>query len=64
MDVRADFDAISGCVCVVGSMNADYTVAVDNLPQPGETVFGGAMRVLPGGNRATRRRLLRCWAVR
>ena len=49
MDELADFDAISGCVCVVGSMNADYTVQVELLPQVGETVNGGAIKVLPGG---------------
>ncbi|PJM72799.1 ribokinase [Bifidobacterium primatium] len=34
---------------VVGSMNADYTVTTERLPQPGETVNGGPLRVLPGG---------------
>ncbi|MEA5019078.1 MAG: ribokinase [Gordonibacter sp.] len=49
MDELADFDVMGGCVCVVGSMNADYTVQVEFLPQVGETVNGGAMRILPGG---------------
>ena len=34
------------------SMNADYTVTTKRLPKPGETVNGGAMKVLPGGKGA------------
>jgi ribokinase len=49
MNMQADFDAVNGCVCVIGSMNADYTVLTERLPQPGETVNGGPMRILPGG---------------
>ena len=41
-----------GSVIVVGSMNADYTVTTKRLPKPGETVNGGAMKVLPGGKGA------------
>ncbi|PLS25933.1 sugar kinase [Bifidobacterium imperatoris] len=41
-----------GSVIVVGSMNADYTVSTKRLPKPGETVNGGAMKVLPGGKGA------------
>ena len=33
-------------------MNADYTVTTKRLPKPGETVNGGAMKVLPGGKGA------------
>lgn len=40
---------INGEVAVVGSMNADYTVMVDRLPQPGETVKAGPLTILPGG---------------
>ncbi|NMM95942.1 Ribokinase, PfkB family [Bifidobacterium sp. DSM 109960] len=36
-------------IVVVGSMNADYTVAAKHLPAPGETVSGGNLRILPGG---------------
>lgn len=36
-------------VAVVGSMNADYTIVADRLPNPGETVNGSDLRVLPGG---------------
>ncbi|KAB7789116.1 ribokinase [Bifidobacterium cebidarum] len=42
-------DHIHGSVSVVGSMNADYTVTVDRLPHPGETVNAGPLRILPGG---------------
>lgn len=43
------FDNISGSVSIVGSMNADYTVTTARLPQPGETVNGGPLQILPGG---------------
>ena len=39
-------------VAVVGSVNADYIVAVAALPQPGETVTGGRLSVRPGGKGA------------
>ncbi len=39
-------------VIVVGSVNADYAVRIGHLPQPGETVTGGVLRVLPGGKGA------------
>lgn len=42
----------TGSVIVVGSMNADYTVTTKRLPGPGETVNGGALKVLPGGKGA------------
>ena len=41
-----------GSVIVIGSMNADYTVTTKRLPKPGETVQGGAMKVMPGGKGA------------
>ena len=34
---------------MVGSVNADYTVRIEHLPQPGETVTGGRLEILPGG---------------
>lgn len=40
---------INGHICVIGSMNADYTVTTERLPKPGETVNGGQLTVLPGG---------------
>lgn len=39
----------NGIVCVLGSMNADYTVTTERLPLPGETVPGGPIALLPGG---------------
>lgn len=39
-------------VAVVGSVNADYLVALDRLPQPGETVTGGRLSIRPGGKGA------------
>ena len=41
-----------GKVMVMGSMNADYTVTTTRLPQPGETVNGGPLTILPGGKSA------------
>ena len=43
---------VQGSVIVIGSMNADYTVTTKRLPKPGETVQGGAMKVMPGGKGA------------
>jgi len=37
---------------VVGAVNADYIVAVERLPRPGETVGGGRLSVRPGGKGA------------
>ncbi|KAB8288804.1 sugar kinase [Bifidobacterium ramosum] len=42
-------ERIDGIVSVVGSMNADYTVTAERLPNPGETITGGPLRILPGG---------------
>src|ERR1700722_18472763 len=39
-------------MAVVGSVNADYIVRVEHLPQPGETVTGGRLSVRPGGKGA------------
>ena len=39
-------------VCVIGSSNLDFTVAVPWLPRPGETVSGGELVVSPGGKGA------------
>lgn len=36
-------------ICILGSMNADYTVTTEFLPKPGETVSGSPMKILPGG---------------
>jgi ribokinase len=39
-------------VCVVGSVNMDYTFAVEALPGPGETVLASALATAPGGKGA------------
>ena len=39
-------------VCVIGSANVDYTVALPRLPAPGETVSGGTLLVDLGGKGA------------
>ena len=52
--VRERLEALKdaqGSVIVIGSMNADYTVTTKRLPKPGETVQGGAMKVMPGGGK-------------
>ncbi len=48
-------------VCVIGSANVDYAVALPRLPGPGETVSGGTLLVSLGGkgaNQATAARRL------
>ncbi|MEE1295732.1 MAG: ribokinase [Bifidobacterium sp.] len=47
-DLRA-LDRLHGKVAVVGSMNVDYTITAPHLPEPGETVTGGPLALLPGG---------------
>src|SRR5439155_938364 len=39
-------------VCVIGSANVDYAVALPRLPSPGETVSGGTLLVNLGGKGA------------
>ncbi len=39
-------------VCVVGSVNMDIRLDVENLPRPGETALAGSMRSSPGGKGA------------
>lgn len=41
-----------GRVCVIGSSNLDFTVAVPRLPREGETVSGGELGVSAGGKGA------------
>jgi ribokinase len=43
---------VSHEICVVGSANADITVPVDVLPEPGQTLLGGAARRAAGGKGA------------
>lgn len=49
MTVLDSLHHLNGRVAVLGSMNADYTVRTQRLPQPGETVAGGQLEILPGG---------------
>lgn len=42
----------SAPVTVIGSANADLTVRVAAMPQPGQTIHGGPLAVLPGGKSA------------
>lgn len=39
-------------VVIIGSMNADYTVDVEQMPRPGETITGGPLHLYPGGKSA------------
>ena len=48
-EVLSALDRIHGTVSVIGSMNADYTVTAQRLPGPGETITGGPLQLLPGG---------------
>ena len=40
---------VAARVCVVGSVNADLTFAVDALPRPGQTVLASSLSSSPGG---------------
>ncbi|MFN8009538.1 MAG: ribokinase [Terriglobia bacterium] len=39
-------------IAIVGSLNMDFIVHVDRLPQPGETLLGSGFEMLPGGKGA------------
>jgi ribokinase len=39
-------------IVVVGSINVDYTMRLERLPEKGETVLGGSFDVTPGGKGA------------
>lgn len=39
-------------IVVVGSLNMDFVVQIEKLPQPGETLKGWGFRTLPGGKGA------------
>lgn len=41
-----------GQILVVGSLNADLVVQTARFPQPGETISGSELRVIPGGKGA------------
>jgi ribokinase len=46
-----DIKEMAGIV-VVGSLNADFVVAMQRFPEPGETVIGSSFAVFPGGKGA------------
>src|SRR6266508_4696910 len=39
-------------ILVIGSLNADLVVRVPRFPQPGETISGDDLQVIPGGKGA------------
>ncbi len=39
-------------VVVIGSLNLDYSLAVQHLPAPGETILAGGLTLTPGGKGA------------
>lgn len=43
---------IQPTITVIGSLNMDLVVQADQLPQPGETLFGGIFEMNPGGKGA------------
>jgi ribokinase len=46
---------VSAPITVAGSLNMDFVVQVQKLPQPGETVLGGGFVTIPGGKGANQR---------
>jgi ribokinase len=42
----------TGGIVIVGSLNADLVVRVDRFPEPGETLRGSPLEILPGGKSA------------
>lgn len=51
-DMSTEADLAQRGVCVVGSVNVDYTVVAPNLPGAGETVLGGDLVISQGGKGA------------
>lgn len=39
-------------ILVVGSLNLDYVIEVENMPKAGETIFGKSIKKIPGGKGA------------
>lgn len=39
-------------ILVVGSLNLDYVIEVENMPKAGETIFGKRLKKIPGGKGA------------
>lgn len=42
----------TGSLAILGSLNMDFVVSVERLPQPGETVLGHGFQMVPGGKGA------------
>jgi len=45
-------DILKYDVLVIGSLNADLVVRAPHFPQPGETISGGDLQIIPGGKGA------------
>jgi ribokinase len=45
-------DMLKHDVLVIGSLNADLVVRAPHFPQPGETISGGDLHIIPGGKGA------------
>lgn len=43
---------MNNAILVVGSLNADLVVKAPRFPQPGETISGGDLQIIPGGKGA------------
>jgi ribokinase len=50
--IRDIHAGVSAPITVAGSLNMDFVVQVQKLPQPGETVMGGGFVTIPGGKGA------------
>lgn len=45
-------DMLKPDILVIGSLNADLVVRAPHFPQPGETISGGDLQIIPGGKGA------------
>lgn len=43
---------MNNAILVIGSLNADLVVRAPRFPQPGETISGGDLQIIPGGKGA------------
>ena len=39
-------------ILVVGSLNMDFVIDVDDIPKPGQTILGNKITLIPGGKGA------------